>query len=226
MAEKDVPAESESPADDVDVDHAHADVGMVCVLPRELGPFLALCLKVRKYSGGKFTFRGGQYEGVRVATVESGMGFARARRAAQALIDAHSPPWILSTGYAGALRTGMKVGDIVMADSIVDTHGNELAVDMKMPARKGLHVGRFVTSDTMVRLVKEKQALGEKQTAIAVDMESLAVAQVCREMKTRFLAVRALSDDMSEDLPAERLRQGGSRQQRPLWLCQISAGLS
>ena len=36
-------------------------------------------------------------------------------------------------------------------------------------------------------------------------MESLAVAQGCRETKTRFLAVRALSDDLSADLPAEIL---------------------
>ena len=46
--------------------------------------------------------------------------------------------------------------------------------------------------------------------AIAVDMESLAVAQVCRDTKTKFLAVRVVSDDLSADLPAEILSVVGS----------------
>ena len=200
MVDKEITTEANG-----NVDNSHADVGLVCALPRELGPFLDRCSKVRKYSGGKFTFRGGRYEDVRIAIVESGIGFANARRATQTLIDAHTPSWVLSTGYAGALREGMTVGDVVMANSVVDTHGHELAVDMKMPPQKGLHVGRFVTSDEMVRLVSNKRLLGEKHSAIAVDMESLAVAQVCRQTKTRFLAVRTLSDDMSADLPPEIL---------------------
>lgn len=191
---------TDSPAEE---DHAHADIGLVCALAREVGPFLDKCLRVRKYTGGNFTFRGGRFEGIRIASVESGMGFARARRATQAMIDAHTPGWVLSIGYSGALKPGMQVGDIVMANSIVDTHGHELALDLKMPERPGLHVGRIVTSDEMVRLVKDKQELGEKYDAIAVDMESLAVAQICRETKTRFMAVRVLSDDMSFDLPPE-----------------------
>jgi adenosylhomocysteine nucleosidase len=46
--------------------------------------------------------------------------------------------------------------------------------------------------------------------AIAVDMESLAVAQVCRERNTRFLAVRVVTDDLSADLPPEILSLVGS----------------
>lgn len=188
-------------------DLAHADVGIVSALARELDPFLNRCERVRKYSGGNFTFRGGKYDGIRIAVVHGGMGFAKARRATQALIDAHSPRWVLSAGFAGALRPEMKVGDVVMANSIVDTHGQEMTVEIEMAAdpQKGLHVGRIVTADDIVRLVKEKQALGEKYDAIAVDMESLAVAQVCRETKIRFLAVRSLTDDMSVDLPPEIL---------------------
>lgn len=184
-------------------DLAHADVALVCALPREVGPFLDRCEKVRKYSGGEFTFRGGRYKDIRIATVECGIGFARARRATLAMIEAHSPSWILSVGYSGALCDGMDVGDIVMANSIADTHGQQLTIDINMPEQKGLHVGRFVTTDQMVRLVSEKQSLHQKYEAIAVDMESLAVAQVCQEMRTKFMSVRSISDDLSADLPPE-----------------------
>ena len=193
-------------------DAAHADVGIVCALHRELAALLERCEKVRKYTGGSFVFRGGRYDQVRLAVVESGMGFAKARRATQALRDAHTPPWVLACGYSGALRPDMKVGDVVVADSIVDSHGQELSVDLRMPTAgvKGLHRGRFVTSDEMVRTIREKQELAERHDAIAVDMESLAVAQVCRESGTPFMAVRVISDDLSADLPPEVLSVFGS----------------
>ena len=186
-------------------DLAHADIGIVCALPMEIAPFFERCERVRKYTGGPFQFRGGRYDEIRVAAVVSGVGFVKARRATQALVDAHSPAWILACGFAGALQPEMKVGQIIMADAIVDAHGNQLSVDVNMPADpgRGLHVGRLLTADGIVRTVAEKQALAAQWKALAVDMESLAVAQVARDTKTRFLAVRSISDDLSADLPPE-----------------------
>ena len=36
-------------------------------------------------------------------------------------------------------------------------------------------------------------------------MESFAIAKLCHERKTRFMAVRAVSDDLTADLPSEVL---------------------
>jgi adenosylhomocysteine nucleosidase len=193
-------------------DSSHADIGIVCALPIELGAFLDRCQRVKKYVGSNFVFRGGRYDNIRIVVVESGTGFARARRATQALIDAHSPKWILSSGFAGALVPSVKIGDIVVADSIVDTHGQSLMIDVAFPAdpQRGLHIGRILTSDGIVRLVSEKQQLAAQLGAIAVDMESLAVAQVCREQGVRCLSVRSISDDVSNDLPPEVLSLMGA----------------
>jgi adenosylhomocysteine nucleosidase len=189
------------------VDTSHADIGIVCALPIELGAFLDRCQRVKKYVGSNFVFRGGRYDNIRIVVVESGTGFARARRATQALIDAHSPKWILSSGFAGALVPTVKIGDIVVANSIVDTHGQTLVIDVAFPADpgRGLHIGRILTSDAIVRLVSEKQQLAANLGAIAVDMESLAVAQVCREQGIRCLSIRSISDDLANDLPPEVL---------------------
>jgi adenosylhomocysteine nucleosidase len=189
-------------------DTSHADIGIVCALPIEMGAFLGRCERVRKYVGVQFVFRGGRYRGgIRVAVVESGTGFARARRATFALIDAHSPKWMLSCGFGGALVPSIRLGDIVVADSIVDTHGQSLVIDVGFPPdpQHGIHIGRLLTNDSIVRLVREKAELGQRHAAVAVDMETLAVAQVCRETGVRFLAVRVISDDLSSDLPAEVL---------------------
>jgi adenosylhomocysteine nucleosidase len=67
-----------------------------------------------------------------------------------------------------------------------------------------------LNTDEIVRTVEEKKQLGEKHSAIAVDMESLAVAQACRDLGQRFMAVRVISDDLSADLPPEVLSVIGS----------------
>ena len=95
-------------SDPQDTDLAHADIGIVCALPIEIAAFLERCNRVKKYTGGEFVFRGGFYDDIRIAVVQSGMGFAKARRATQALIDAHSPVWMLSAGFSGALLQEMK----------------------------------------------------------------------------------------------------------------------
>lgn len=186
-------------------DPSHAEIGIVCALPIELDAFLGRCSKVKKYTGGEFTFRGGFYDGIRIAIVEAGMGFARARRATQALIDAHSPQWLLSCGFSGALRDELPLGAIVVGDSIADQHGHSLQIDLRMSGdpEQRLFVGRLLTADELVRSVSQKRLLGEQHQALAVDMESLAVAQVAKENKVRFMAVRVISDDLSADLPAE-----------------------
>lgn len=221
---RDVPQDRQSPSskpelpnsDDVmtdpppTADPAHADIGIVCALKLEMSPFLDRCDRVRKYTGGDFTFRGGftgpSYD-IRVVIVEAGTGQERARRATHALIDAHTPSWVLAAGFSGGLQPSLKIGDLVIGNSIVNTTGDELVVDVKMapdPTR-GWHVGRLVTADHIVRTIAEKQQLAERTGAMAVDMESLAVAKVCAETRTRFLAIRGISDDLSEDLPPEVL---------------------
>jgi adenosylhomocysteine nucleosidase len=147
------------------------------------------------------------YDDIRIAVVECGTGQSRAARATQALLDAHKPKWVISTGFAGALRAEIKIGHILVADRVMGANGEELTIDVGMPAdaARGLHVGRLLTVDHMVRTIAEKQTLAEKTDSLAVDMESFAVATVCRRSKTRFMAVRAISDDLSADLPPEVL---------------------
>ena len=139
--------------------------------------------------------------------MECGAGRTRARKATLALIDAHTPRWLLSVGFSGALRPDLKIGDIVVANGIVGPAGESLALDLSMTAdpARGWHVGRIATVDHIVRTVAEKSALADKTGALAVDMESLAVGQVAQDVRLRFMAVRAISDDATSDLPPEVL---------------------
>jgi len=194
-----------TPAETSTENASRADVGLVCALSMELTHFFDRCRRVRTLTGGGFRFRGGRLEGIRVASVESGAGVQNAARATRALIDGHAPSWIIACGFAGALRDDLKIGDIVVSDSIVDARGVAIPTPHGMHAdpANGLHVGRMLTVDHIVRFVNEKQSLAAEFDAIACDMESHAVATVCRESKIPFMIVRAITDDLSADLPAE-----------------------
>src|SRR5262249_25188993 len=92
-----------------------------------------------------------------------------------------------------------------------DEHGHQLSIDLGMAPNPagGLYVGRMLTVDRMVRSVSEKKLLGDRHGALAVDMESLPVGETCRDRKVRCLAIRAICDDMSADLPAEIMTMVG-----------------
>jgi adenosylhomocysteine nucleosidase len=110
------------PADVADsLDTAHCDIGIVCALRLELAPFLERCERVKHYTGGAFTFRGGSLGNRRIAVVESG-GRTRARKAALALLDA--PAQLLSVGFSGS-TSRLKIGDIVVANSVVRSAGED-----------------------------------------------------------------------------------------------------
>jgi adenosylhomocysteine nucleosidase len=199
----------DSAADD---DRSRADVGIVAALPLELAEFLRRCERVRHYTGGDFHFRGGRYDGVRVVVAESGTGRQRARRAAQALLDAHHPRWLLSCGFAGALQPQVRTGHIVIADRLFALDASPVQIDVHMPSdpARGWHVGGLVTVDQIVRKVSEKQALAAQTGALCVDMESHAVGEFCRDHAVRCLVIRAITDDTSRDLPPEVLSVFGA----------------
>ena len=191
---------------------AEADIGIVAALSMEVAPFVGRCLPVQSYVGDRFQVSGVLLHDIRIAVVESGAGANLAARATNTLIDGHAPKWVVSVGFSGALQPHLKVGDLVVANAIVDRQGKGLSVPVQMQSapQDRLFVGKFVNTEQIVRLAADKQQLGESTGALAVDMESLAVARVCAERNIRFMAVRVISDDLSKDLPQEVLSVFGS----------------
>jgi adenosylhomocysteine nucleosidase len=183
------------------------DVGLVFALGIEQGGLEDLLGGVVVTQGTDFVARQGSLKGRNVVLIEAGVGPLAAARGTQALLAGHRPAWVISAGFSGALDPRLKRGDIVMADSITDGEGHRLSIDFKISpeaaATRGLHVGRLLTVDRIVRLPEEKRALGQRHEALAVDMESWAVGEVCRQAKTRFMAVRIVSDAVDDELPAD-----------------------
>lgn len=184
------------------------DVGLVFALNVESGGLEDLLSGVTVTRGADFVARHGTLKGRSVVIIESGVGLLAAARGTQALLAGHRPGWVISAGFAGGLDPRLKRGDILMADSLAETSGKRLAIELRvspesLAAMPGVHVGRLLTVETVVRTPEEKLALGRQHEALAVDMETWAVGEVCRQAKTRFMAVRIISDAVDEQLPPE-----------------------
>jgi adenosylhomocysteine nucleosidase len=152
--------------------------------------------------------RAGKLAGREVAIIESGVGQKAAARATTEAIKFYQPKWVISAGFAGGLVERLRRGNIVMADEVVNAAGETISIELRLDresiaATKGLHVGRLVTVDSILREPAERRRLAEKHGAIACDMETFAVAAACREQNVPFLAIRIISDAVDDELPPE-----------------------
>ncbi|WP_254513445.1 phosphorylase family protein [Anatilimnocola floriformis] len=134
---------------------------------------------------------------------EGGVGQKSAAAATREIIGAYEPKWVISAGFAGSLSSEVQKGHLLMANSVVNSAGEHLEIELRMQPQPRLHTGRLVTVDSIIRTAAEKKALGEKHHAIACDMETFAVAQECARANTKFLSVRIISDGLADELPKE-----------------------
>lgn len=183
-------------------------VGVVFALGIESGCFedrLNGCVTIR---GERFVAREGGLKGRRVLAMLSGAGRKNACEATEVLIDGHHPLRIISAGFAGGLHPTLKRNDILLVDRVVLADGSELPVELSaeltaLAGQAGVHVGSLLSVDQVVRLPRQKQQLGERYGALAVDMETFAVAEVCRRREVPFVAIRVINDTASETLSCE-----------------------
>ncbi len=185
-----------------------SDVAVVFALGIEAGGFLDRMDERIALRGGGFTIRLGTLAARRVAVVTSGAGAENAARATDAVLDGHSPKWVVSAGLAGGLRPDLCRYEVVLANHVVNAEGRQLQIDLSVdPAElekhPGVHVGRVLSVAHPVRAPDEKAALGETHDALAVDMETFAVAETCRRRQARCLAVRVVYDPVDERLPPD-----------------------
>jgi len=168
--------------------------GYVCALRRELRT-----LGVRPPSGAGRVTRGDAIMAL------SGMGPANAGKAAEQLAD-EGAGCLVSWGFAGALQAGLGPGTLVIPESVVSADGSTFPVDPSQRLRyfaaaRNPVGGILFCADSVVMDMAGKQALSAASGAVAVDMESAAVAEVARRRSLPFVVVRAVVDPLGLSLP-------------------------
>lgn len=179
------------------------DVALIFALGMECGPLVDQLQDVASTKRPKHVEHAGSLAGKLTVVAESGVGQEAAARTTREIIRAYEPRWIVSAGFAGALREPLHRGHMLMANSVCNIAGEELQIELKMQPTPKLHVGRLLTIDQVLKTAAEKQVAGEKHDALACDMETFAVAKECSLAGVRFLSVRIISDGLEDELPRE-----------------------
>ena len=200
--------QSEAEADNPPAEAAPCRILVVFAMGVEAGGMVDLLQNVVTTQGPTFLEHCGFLGKQRVALIETGIGRNLAASATADAVSVHQPEWIISAGFAGALSPILKRGHILMASHLVDLRGHKLGVGLQMDSESlatnpGLHIGRLLTVDELVRTPAEKRQLAEQHDAVACDMETTAVGEVCSREKVRFLSVRIISDAVDDELPKE-----------------------
>jgi adenosylhomocysteine nucleosidase len=165
-------------------------VAILAPMVAELGPLLRPLALRRTASRHLATWSGG-FGRVEVVAAITGIGTRAAAGAAERVLDLAPADHLLVVGIAGGIGATVAIGDLVVPERVLDlASGTE-----RRPAPLGAVPSRglLVTSDTL-GLEPEAVARLERQGAIAIDMETAAIAAVCERRACPWSVFRAISD--------------------------------
>lgn len=172
-------------------------------------------------------FISGKLNGTEVVVAKCGAGKVNAAMCAAAMILRYAPKLIVSTGVAGGIGEGVKIGDLVIATHAVQYDYDTTAIGepkafvsvagketVELPTSekhnavlaqyaaqiyKGVHRGVIATGDQFVADPAVCEALRAEFGAISCEMETGSIAHVCAANQTAFCGLRAISDNANDD---------------------------
>ena len=139
-----------------------------------------------------------------VTLLQGGTGVFNAEKAA-AEAAALAPDIIINAGFCGALTAEVAVGEVLLAEKLYGYSSGlitaEITPDQELAAQvgTGFKRGTFITTAEIVKKAYLYALLPDPAAFNMLDMESSAVAAVCRDKNIRFIAVRSVSDTADHD---------------------------
>ena len=164
----------------------------------------------------ELTFYEGQLENHDCILVESGIGKVNSARTTQILVDNFKVDCIFNIGIAGGISNKLEVGDIVVAEKLVQhdfditafNHekgyipkiGTYIESDKyllnkaKTINNDHIYYGTIASGDIFCTDDKMSTKIATKFNALCVEMEGASIAQVCYLNLIPFLVIRSISD--------------------------------
>ncbi len=205
--------------------------GIIGAMDCEVDKLKSKLTDIKEIKKGELLINTGKLHGHNVIVVKSGVGKVNAALCTQYIIDKFEPDYIINTGIAGGLASGLKVGDIVVGTELVQHdfdvscigyakgymctginpdkptifYSDKTLIKEFEEAAKGkfnVHTGVIASGDTFVSDKNKKHEIKETFNAAAVEMEGCAIAQAASKNGVPFVIVRAISD-LADDTAAQ-----------------------
>ncbi len=186
-------------------------IGIIAAMSKELNLLLPMLADRRTVNINDVTYHTGTIADREIIAMQSGIGKVNAAIATLTLIDNFHPSLVINTGVAGGTGAANLL-DVVIPDRIayhdvwcgpgtIPGQAAEcpLFFECPLPASLveslGARQGVLASGDIFVSKPEEvSHILGLFPDAVAVDMESAAIAHVCHLKNVPFVAIRVISD--------------------------------
>ena len=197
-----------------------ADIGIIGALKEEVERLIDALEEREILTLGGVEFNYGKIEDKRVVVALCGVGKVFAALCAESMIVGFAPSLIVNTGVGGALASGLKTGDIVIADKLCQHDMDTSAIGDPVGLVSGINkvffeadgaavktltesaselgltatVGTVASGDKFIASAEDKKRIVDTFAASACEMEGGAVAHVACVNGVPFAVIRAISD--------------------------------
>ena len=172
---------------------------------------------------GERNFYKGKHDKHELFLVQSGLGKVNAAVVSTLLIEKFECEFLLFSGVAGGIDPRIEIGEVIIADSLIQFDYGTLKNGKMIPFRPGsipngepknkleysldskikhqikaslpnVRMGKILTGDVFLQCKDTQKELFEIFGAQAIDMEGAALAQVAAQFGIPSVVVRCLSD--------------------------------
>lgn len=195
-------------------------IGIIGAMDEEITIIASEMIDLKEYDINNIKFYKGKIYDKDIVLVKSGIGMVNASITTTLLFKEFGVDKILFSGVAGSLNRNVNVGDVVIGDSLLEylfdatEFGYEIGTIPRMDTsifrsdillnkiknilkNDNIYYGKILSGDKFVSNLSEKEKLGEKFNALAVDMESASVAHCAHVLGIEFAVIRSISDSLN-----------------------------
>ena len=189
-------------------------IGIIVAMGKELALLKPLLKSPTTETVKGLNFIKGEVANNTVVALQCGIGKANAAIGTMTMIFQYSPDMIINTGVAGGADKSINVMDIVVGERVSyhdvwcgpeckmgvvqglpNYFEGSKSIISKLPPSQLLKYGLIVSGEQFVESIEKVNEIEENYPeALAVDMESGAIAHVCEVMNVPFLSLRVISD--------------------------------
>jgi len=193
------------------------DVGKYAIVPGPRDRMEAVAKKlqnaVKNFSFMEYAMYTGEYHGIKVTTINGGRFSADTAITTEVVCNALIKNAI-RIGTCGALNENIKIGDLVVVDSVIrgdgvtpsyvdasfktvpDSHITDTIATVAKDLGATVHRGCVWTTDALLRETRDVVEAKRKEGAIAVDMVSSAFLTIAQWYQVKAAAILAVSDNL------------------------------
>lgn len=200
-------------------------IGIIGAMACEVDGLKEIMTDKRTDNVSSVEFCSGFIDGVGIVVAQAGVGKVNAAVTAQTMILRYNVDAVINIGVAGGIEPSLKIGDIVVANRVVehdmdttvigdepgyitginrvymDCDDNISSMICKASKNLGIHTicGTIASGDIFVSENSVRNRISKLFNAAAAEMEGAAIGHVCTMNNVPFAVLRAMSDCANDE---------------------------